>query len=65
MRWLREQGFVVLRFWNNDVLENIDGVMEVILKTCKAPPTSILPRKGEGRIRETKHSAQSQVFEQQ
>lgn len=23
-------GYVVLRFWNNDVVENIDGVLEVI-----------------------------------
>lgn len=23
--WLRDQGFVVLRFWNNDVMQNIDG----------------------------------------
>jgi len=26
-RYLREQGFIVLRFWNNDVLENMDGVL--------------------------------------
>ena len=24
--WLRNQGFKVLRFWNNDVLNNINGV---------------------------------------
>ena len=29
--WLREQGFTILRFWNNDVLKNIDGVMEMIV----------------------------------
>ena len=28
--YLRNQGFDVLRFWNNDVFENTDGVMEVI-----------------------------------
>ncbi len=28
--WLRGQGFVVLRFWNSDVFENIEGVMESI-----------------------------------
>jgi lysyl-tRNA synthetase class 2 len=26
-------GYVVLRFWNNDVLSNTDGVLEEILKT--------------------------------
>ena len=31
---LRKNGFVVLRFWNNDVLENIEGVLEVIRRHC-------------------------------
>ncbi len=29
-QWLRSQGFKVLRFWNNEVLENTEGVLEVI-----------------------------------
>ncbi len=29
--YLRSQGYRVLRFWNNDVLKNIDGVMEAVL----------------------------------
>lgn len=28
--WLRSQGFIVLRFWNNEVLENRDGAVEKI-----------------------------------
>ena len=32
-RWLEEQGFLVLRFWNTDVLLNMDGVLSVILDT--------------------------------
>ena len=28
--WLREQGVVVLRFWNSDVAQNVNGVLEVI-----------------------------------
>jgi len=31
---LRSNGFTVLRFWNNEVLENIDGVLEVIRQNC-------------------------------
>ena len=50
--WLCHQGFTVLRFWNNDVLKNIEGVMELIVKSLQGTPTSILPRKGEGRRRE-------------
>src|SRR2546423_12331258 len=29
--YLQSQGYRILRFWNNDVLKNIDGVMEAIL----------------------------------
>jgi very-short-patch-repair endonuclease len=25
--WLESEGYHVLRFWNNDVLENLDGVL--------------------------------------
>ncbi|MHB8058731.1 MAG: endonuclease domain-containing protein [Desulfuromonadaceae bacterium] len=31
---LRTNGFTVLRFWNNDVIENIEGVLEVIRVHC-------------------------------
>ena len=27
-------GFKVLRFWNNEVLQNIEGVLEIIRKSC-------------------------------
>ena len=33
-QWLNKQGFKVLRFWNNDVLGNIEGVVEEIRKHC-------------------------------
>ena len=32
--YLRGRGFRVLRFWNHDVLENIEGVVWVITKTA-------------------------------
>jgi len=31
---LSEKGYTVLRFWNNEVLENLDGVLEVIRRKC-------------------------------
>ena len=31
---LVENGFTVLRFWNNEGLQNIDGVLEVIRQKC-------------------------------
>ena len=32
--WLLSQGFKVLRFWNHEVLTNIEGVLEVIRRNC-------------------------------
>ncbi len=37
--WLSSQGFVVLRFWNNEVFENLDGVVERILVQLQAAPS--------------------------
>jgi very-short-patch-repair endonuclease len=39
-KWLNDHNYCVLRFWNNDVLHNIDGVLEVIANTlaAEAPP---------------------------
>lgn len=34
-KWLQEQGFTVLRFWNTDVLKNLEGVMEHIYDCCQ------------------------------
>jgi len=39
-RWFRGQGYKVLRFWNNDVMKNIDGVLEVIMKEISPSPLS-------------------------
>jgi very-short-patch-repair endonuclease len=36
MAWLESQGWSVLRFWNNDVLTNINGVIETILRALEA-----------------------------
>ena len=30
-RYLTSQGFRVIRFWNNDVLQNLTGVLETLL----------------------------------
>ena len=35
-RWLESEGFRVIRFWNNDILTNIEGVTEMILKELRA-----------------------------
>ena len=35
--YLTQQGFQVLRFWNNEVLQNINAVLEVIKERCLSP----------------------------
>ena len=37
--YLRTKGFRVLRFWNNDVLTNTQGVLEVILSALEQSPS--------------------------
>ncbi len=32
---LEKEGYKVLRFWNNDVINNIEGVLKVIKEICK------------------------------
>jgi very-short-patch-repair endonuclease len=34
--WLAGEGWRVLRFWNNDVLANTEGVVQVILRELSA-----------------------------
>jgi adenine-specific DNA-methyltransferase len=43
--WLRGQGFRVLRFWNHEVLQNIEAVKKVIQEA--SPPPSSSPTRGE------------------
>ena len=35
---LESFGYIVLRFWNNDVLTNIDGVLQSIVATATQEP---------------------------
>ena len=44
--WLESQNFKVIRFWNNDVLKNPEGVLTTILLHLKIIPS---PPAGEGR----------------
>lgn len=47
--YLQQFGFKVLRFWNNEVLENTNEVLEIIRENCLSPPPlNPLPR-GEGK----------------
>ncbi len=52
--YLKAQGLRVLRFWNNDILQNPEGVLETILEAAQArdetklPSPNPLPHAGEG-----------------
>ncbi|HEX7710204.1 MAG TPA: endonuclease domain-containing protein [Sphingomonadaceae bacterium] len=46
--YLVGQGFEVLRFWNNDILINPDGVATAILATLETPLPNPSPARGEG-----------------
>jgi len=46
-RWLKMQGYHVLRFWNDEVLTKIDDVKEVIYCALIEPPPSSSPEAGE------------------
>ena len=51
-RWLEARGYRVIRFWNNDVLGNTEGVLLAISEALTAPPPSLtLPLKGGGKKR--------------
>jgi adenine-specific DNA-methyltransferase len=50
---LRGMGFTVLRFWNSEVFQNLEGILAVIGKHCEdsssqTPPPQPSPLKGEG-----------------
>ena len=63
--WFQQQNFKVLRFWDNEVLENMEGVLESIKEKCSlssltpstkgveeiTPPPTSSPVKGEDKHR--------------
>jgi len=57
--WLNEHGWRVLRFWNNEVADNIEGVLETIraaLRSVAGFPLPPLPRRrGRNEIGEGVH----------
>ena len=52
-QWLTERRYRVLRFWNNEVLENIEGVWDTIFAAVSAvapPHPDPLPARGEREL---------------
>ena len=51
-KWLMDEGYRVLRFWNNQIFNEMDGVLELIMKALETPPSQPSPSNGEGRRKE-------------
>jgi len=48
-QWLNSQGYTVLRYWNNEILTNTEGVMESIRSACmEGPSPRHSPTEGRG-----------------
>ena len=47
-RYLEAKGYRVVRFWNNDVLENTEGVLTAIGAVIEGPPPLTPPRRKRG-----------------
>jgi very-short-patch-repair endonuclease len=48
--WLEAHGWCVLRFWDNEVLTNTEGVIEVVLAVLRERETLTLPRLRRGPL---------------
>ena len=52
--WLRAQGFKVLRFWNNEIMNNLEGVLVSVMAAMNEVPLEVplspgpSPARGEG-----------------
>ncbi|MBI1276130.1 DUF559 domain-containing protein [bacterium] len=56
--FLNEQGFAVLRFWNQDVLKNPDGLYETLKQALAASPSPLVGEGlGEGAVAQEGHNA--------
>ncbi|MEM7619859.1 MAG: DUF559 domain-containing protein [Pseudomonadota bacterium] len=62
--WLESQGFCVVRFWNHDVFNNIQGVLEEISNFVPNPPTPNPSPPGGGEHQVTSQSSQTWEKEQ-
>jgi very-short-patch-repair endonuclease len=47
-RFLTSKGYRVIRFWNNDVFENIEGAVETIARVLEDMPSPTPPDNGRG-----------------
>lgn len=46
---IRQRGYRVVRFWNHEVLNNLEGVLRIILAAVAIPPPHPDPLRPQGR----------------
>jgi len=46
--YLEAQGYRIVRYWNNEVLTNITGVLEALRSSLACPSPQPSPQRGEG-----------------
>ena len=48
--WLSNEGYKVMRFWNNELSENLEGLLQLVLQALnlRHPLPNPSPLKGEG-----------------
>lgn len=49
--WLRSQGYTILRFWNNEVMQQLEGMLERMHMAITLSPTPS-PTSGRGELTE-------------
>jgi very-short-patch-repair endonuclease len=47
-RFLEDQGYRIVRFWNNEVLSSLEGVCAIIARELRITPTLTRPHRGGG-----------------
>jgi lipoate-protein ligase B/very-short-patch-repair endonuclease len=59
--WLVERGIRVLRFWNNDVLNNTEGVFDVVYRTLSTPQSPLPQPSPALRERASQHATPTPI----
>ncbi len=58
-KWFEQQGFEVLRFWDNEVFENLEGILELI-RSRLLTPSPDPSHQGRGEERDPCHQGRGE-----
>lgn len=60
--WLDEEGYRILRFWDNDVLQNINGIIEIMKRSLSGTPSPSSPPLQGGAMKRAQASPKNQTI---